>query len=151
MSARLDWDDYFLRIAHETAARSTCPRRHVGAVLVREKRIVATGYNGSPAGHPHCTDEGCYLVFEHCKRTVHAELNALLYAGDAKGATIYCTDRPCLGCANAIATAGVVEVVYDREYATDAPEVWRVLTLSGVTLRQRTAHETVHDPAQTHE
>src|SRR3989338_3165486 len=88
-SKRPDFDEYFMRIAVEVSSRATCLRRHVGAVLVKDKRIISTGYNGSTSGAPHCTEIGCLIVKrddedgstkEHCIRTVHAEENAILHA-----------------------------------------------------------------------
>jgi dCMP deaminase len=129
---RSDWNTYFLGLAFQAATRSTCPRRHVGAVLVRKKRIVSTGYNGAPPGAEHCDDAGCLIVDGHCLRAVHAETNVLLFAGDPSGTTLYLTDRPCLVCANAIATAGVAEVIYARDYGPLRDETHRVFTEAGV-------------------
>lgn len=117
---RPSWDEYFLQMATLVAGRSTCPRRHVGAVLVRDRRVVATGYNGSVRGAPHCDEVGCLLEGGHCRRTVHAELNALLqcaYHGvTSVGATLYTTDFPCLDCAKALIQAGVRSVVFRSDY-----------------------------------
>ncbi|MBX6350920.1 MAG: cytidine/deoxycytidylate deaminase family protein [Clostridia bacterium] len=121
---RPSWDDYFIEMARLVAARSTCPRRQVGAVLVRDNRLVATGYNGSVRGAPHCDEAGCLLVRqgerESCVRTVHAELNALLQCAvtgvSSQGATLISTDFPCVHCAKAIVQAGVRRVVYLSEY-----------------------------------
>ncbi|MBC9784526.1 deaminase [Heliobacillus mobilis] len=118
---RKDWDSYFLDIAFEVASRSTCPRRSVGAVIVKDKRIKATGYNGSPARLPHCADEGCYMLNHHCIRTIHAEVNALLECApdDRKGATVYVTDRPCAECSKLLISTGISRVVFARDYHTD--------------------------------
>lgn len=120
MSARPSWDDYFLRMAQLVATRATCPRRQVGSVLVREHRVVATGYNGAPSGLPHCTDVGCLMVDSHCARALHSEINALLscalHGVSSKGCTLYCTDFPCTHCAKALVQAGIVRVVYLAEY-----------------------------------
>jgi len=93
---RPDWDLYFIRIAKEVASRSTCPRAAVGAVIVKDNRILATGYNGAPAGEPHCTEVGCDMVDGHCQRAVHAETNAIAQAAkygiSVDGATLYCWD-----------------------------------------------------------
>ncbi|MCK4414920.1 MAG: dCMP deaminase family protein [Candidatus Eisenbacteria sp.] len=93
---RPDWDLYFIRIALEVASRSTCNRAAVGAVMVRDNRILSTGYNGAPAGQPHCTDEGCVVVDDHCQRAVHAEINAIINASingtSLEGATLYYWD-----------------------------------------------------------
>ena len=94
--SRPDWDLYFIRIAREVASRSTCPRAAVGAVITRNNRILATGYNGAPEGMPHCIDEGCSVVDGHCQRAIHAEANALYMAVindiSVKGATLYYWD-----------------------------------------------------------
>ena len=93
---RPDWDLYFIRIAFEVASRSTCPRALVGAVIVKDNRILSTGYNGAPAGKPHCSEEGCNLVNDHCTRAVHAETNAIAQAAKhgipLEGATLYYWD-----------------------------------------------------------
>ena len=123
MNERADWPQYFLGMAAYAATRSTCPRRQVGAVLVRDHRVIATGYNGSLRGQPHCADAGCLMVGGHCKRTVHAELNALLQCAHhgirVLGASCYCTDSPCAACAAALVQAGVVAVYYGRLHDTD--------------------------------
>lgn len=115
---RKDWDLYFLDIAFEVAKRSTCLRRTVGAVIIKDKRIKGTGYNGSPAGLPHCIDEGCAMHEGHCIRCIHAEPNAILECtpDERQGATLYCTDRPCPECQKLIITSGITKVVYAREY-----------------------------------
>jgi dCMP deaminase len=118
---RKDWDSYFMDIAFQVAERSTCPRRSVGALVVKDKRIKGTGYNGSPAGLAHCLDEGCLMVNNHCIRTIHAEINALLECTPAerRGATIYVTDRPCAECAKCIINCGISRVVFARDYPPD--------------------------------
>lgn len=120
MSARPSWDEYFMEIAGAVRGRSTCPRRSVGAVLVGDKRILATGYNGAPEGLPHCTDVGCLMVEGHCVRTLHAEQNALLQAAahgvSTEGATIYATSEPCLQCTKMLLNARVRRIVYLEPY-----------------------------------
>ena len=121
---RPSWDEYFLRMAKLAATRATCPRRRVGAVLVRDQRVLATGYNGSVRGGPHCDDVGCLIVVrdgrQSCERTVHAELNAILQCAingvSSKNSTMYCTDFPCVSCAKAMVQAGVTRVVYLSDY-----------------------------------
>lgn len=115
---RTDWDRYFLNLAHAAAERGTCPRLKVGCVLVKDRNVVSTGYNGAPSGMPHCTDVGCDMVQGSCKRTLHAESNAIDRAGrhGRAGSIAYITDFPCLNCAQKIATNGIIEVVYDRDY-----------------------------------
>lgn len=121
---RPSWDEYFMRIAREVATRSTCPRLAVGAVIVRDKRILTTGYNGSPAGMPHCEDVGCLIRIvdgrESCQRTLHAEQNAIIQAAyhgvSVRGATVYCTHQPCLVCTKMIMNAGISEVYYEGGY-----------------------------------
>jgi dCMP deaminase len=120
---RPEWDTYFMKIAHDVAARSTCDRASVGAVLVREKRILTTGFNGSPAGQPHCDEEGHLMVDGHCVRTIHAEANAIIKAAlhgvSSKGATCYVTHFPCLSCVKMLINAGIVRIVYDHSYRID--------------------------------
>lgn len=100
MKKRIDWDQYFMVQAALLASRSTCTRLSVGAVLVRDKRIIGSGYNGAVAGDEHCIDVGCYLRDGHCVRTIHAEMNALLqcakFGTSTDGAMVYVTDfRAC--------------------------------------------------------
>ncbi|MGD8397748.1 MAG: cytidine/deoxycytidylate deaminase family protein [Anaerolineae bacterium] len=117
---RPSWDDYFIEITLQVARRSTCPRAAVGAVIVRDKRILTTGYNGAPTGLPHCTEAGCLMVNDHCVRTLHAEQNAIiqgaLHGVDVSGSTIYVTHQPCLVCAKMIINAGIKRVVYAGDY-----------------------------------
>ena len=135
--SRVPWPDYWMRLAHHAATRATCPRRAVGAVLVSPaNRLIASGYNGSVAGLPHCEDAGCLLDDAgHCIRTLHAEQNALLECGphERRGATLYCTDHPCATCTKLILTSGIVRVVWDRSYAV--PEAIRdMIAASGVVF-----------------
>lgn len=117
------WDEYFMDITFEMARRSTCNRAQVGAIVVRDKRILTTGYNGSPAGLPHCTDVGCLMVGDHCVRTLHAEQNAIIQAAlhgvSTGGAAIYVTHQPCLTCAKMIINAGITRIVYGGDYPDD--------------------------------
>ncbi len=109
-----------MRITFQVARRSTCPRAAVGAVIVRDKRILTTGYNGAPANLPHCTEVGCLMVNGHCVRTLHAEQNAIiqgaLHGVDVSHSTIYVTHQPCLICAKMIINAGIERVVYAGSY-----------------------------------
>jgi dCMP deaminase len=117
---RPSWDDYFMQITFEVAKRSTCPRAAVGAVIVRDKRILTTGYNGAPMGLPHCTEAGCLMESGHCVRTLHAEQNAIiqgaLHGVDVSGSTMYVTHQPCLVCAKMAINAGIERVVYAGQY-----------------------------------
>jgi dCMP deaminase len=117
---RVSWDRYFMNLAREAATRSTCPRKSVGALVVRDKAILATGYNGSIRGLPHCTEVGCLMENEHCVRTVHAEANALLQAArhgvSIDKADIYVTASPCWDCFKLIANAGIARVLYGEFY-----------------------------------
>ncbi len=120
---RPDWDTYFIKIAYAVSERSTCDRAHVGCVLVRDKRILTTGFNGSPVGQPHCDDVGHLMVDGHCVRTIHAEMNAIIQAAlhgvSTKGATCYVTHFPCINCAKALVNAGIVRLVYHIGYRID--------------------------------
>ncbi|MDN3955441.1 ComE operon protein 2 [Sporolactobacillus laevolacticus] len=120
---RLSWDQYFMAQSHLLASRSTCTRLVVGATIVRDKRIIAGGYNGSIAGGPHCTDEGCYIVDGHCVRTIHAEMNAILqcakFGEPTDGAEIYVTHYPCIQCCKAIIQAGIKSVYFAKDYKND--------------------------------
>ena len=115
--ARPSWDEYFLEIAKVVATRSTCDRANVGAVIVKNKVILSTGYNGAPRGLPHCNDVGHEIVDGHCIRTAHAETNAIAQAAkngtSIEDASIYLTISPCYDCFKIIVNAGIKEVVYD--------------------------------------
>ena len=117
---RVSWKDYFINIAREIATRSTCDRKHVGAVIVREKTILSTGYNGSIKGLPHCDEVGCEMVDEHCVRTTHAEANAIVQAAkngiQINQSEIYVTASPCYDCFKLIANAGINVIYYDEFY-----------------------------------
>lgn len=117
---RASWDEYFMNIAREVASRSTCPRKYVGAVIVRDRIILSTGYNGSIRGMPHCDEVGHMMDDGHCVRTIHAEINAIIQAaknGTAiDGAGIYVTASPCWSCFKAIANAGVKRIVFGEFY-----------------------------------
>lgn len=117
---RASWDEYFMNIAREVATRSTCDRKHVGAVIVRDKTILSTGYNGSVRGLPHCDEDGHMMEDGHCVRTIHAETNAIIQAaknGTAiDGATIYVTASPCWPCFKTIANAGIRRIVFMEFY-----------------------------------
>jgi dCMP deaminase len=125
-NTRPTWDEYFIKIATDVASRSTCLRvpEGVGAVLVKNKHILATGYAGSFKDQPHCTDVGCLIdpVTKGCIRTVHAECNAVLQAAqhgiNIDGSTVYCTMSPCWDCFKMLVNGGIVRIVYDTEYRT---------------------------------
>jgi dCMP deaminase len=126
---RPSWDQYFMTITRQVAERSTCLRAKVGAVIVRDRSILATGYNGSPAGLPHCLEAGCLIyesrtpdgeVEQNCYRTIHAEINAITQAarnGSAiRDAVIYVTHTPCIHCMKVLINTGISTVYYDRPY-----------------------------------
>lgn len=121
---RKPWHEYFLDIADVVASRSTCDRAHVGAVLVRDKRIVACGYNGSPPGEPHCDDVGHLMIDHHCRRTIHAECNAIDQCKQqgipTEGLNIYVSHKPCPDCTKELQKAGIVITFYRREYGSDS-------------------------------
>ena len=129
MSDRPSWHQYFLTITRNVAERSTCTRAKVGAVIVRDKNILATGYNGAPAGMPHCIDAGCLVytsktptgeVEENCFRTIHAEINAIAQAAkngaSIRDADIYITHTPCIHCVKVLINTGIRRIFYEREY-----------------------------------
>lgn len=117
---RITWDQFFMAQCHLLALRSTCTRLAVGAVIVRDNRVIAGGYNGSISGGDHCIDQGCYVVDNHCVRTIHAEMNALLqcakYGTPAKEAAVYVTHFPCLPCTKSIIQAGITHIYYATDY-----------------------------------
>lgn len=117
---RISWDEYFMAQSHLLSLRSTCSRLSVGATIVKDKRIVSGGYNGSIKGDEHCIDVGCKVVEGHCVRTIHAEINAILqcskFGVGTEGATIYVTHFPCLNCTKSIIQAGIKEICYANDY-----------------------------------
>jgi dCMP deaminase len=125
------WDKYFLKLAMLVSERATCPRMHCGCVLVRNKRILSTGYNGSIPGDAHCEDDGCMIVDNHCVRTIHAEMNAILQCSihgvSTQGATAYITNMPCTNCAKSLIAAGIKEIVIFSDYHdTKAEEFFEI-------------------------
>jgi len=127
--SRIGWDEYFIKIAEMVSDRSTCNRAKIGAVIVKDRSILATGYNGSPAGQPHCTDVGC-LVYkstdpdgvteENCFRTIHAEINAITQEAKngtmINGADIYVTASPCYHCLKTLINTGIKRIFYLKPY-----------------------------------
>ncbi|MHB1017444.1 MAG: deoxycytidylate deaminase [Coriobacteriia bacterium] len=126
--SRPSWDEYFMAITDQVGQRATCTRRHIGAVIVKDKRILATGYNGVPSGLAHCAEVGCLreqrgipsgTQHELC-RGIHAEQNAVIQAarhGTAiDGAMVYCTHQPCVLCAKILINAGITEIIYRNAY-----------------------------------
>ena len=147
MSERLSWDDYFLNITRQVAERSTCTRAKVGAVIVRERSILASGYNGAPSGLPHCTEVGCLIyesrtpdgrVEENCYRTIHAEINAIAQAAkngvSIRDADMYVTHTPCIHCLKVLINTGIRRVFYDRAYKLET--VRQLLEGSDIQLLQ---------------
>lgn len=117
ISKRPSWDEYFMATAKLMSTRSTCDRLYVGAVIVKDNRIIGEGYNGSIAGHPHCDEVGHLMYEGGCKRTIHAEANALQNCTiNPKGATAYVTHYPCPDCMKALNQAGIINVVYGEYY-----------------------------------
>ncbi len=118
--SRVSWNEYFMRIAEEVATRSTCDRKHIGAVVVRDKTILSTGYNGSLRGASHCDDAGHDMDNGHCVRTVHAESNAVAQAAKngvaLDGSDLYVTASPCLTCFKLVANCGIKAVYYKEFY-----------------------------------
>lgn len=139
---RKPWDEYFMDMARMVATRATCERLVVGAVIVRDRRAIASGYNGSVAGDVHCTDAGCKLVDGHCARTIHAESNAILqcarFGVSTDGAHLYVTHFPCLSCTKQIIQSGIVKVTYAEPYRMDpyAIELFGQADVSLVELGQ---------------
>jgi len=117
---RASWDDYFMSIAQVVATRSTCPRKYVGSVLVRNRTILSTGYNGSIRGMPHCSDVGHMMEDNHCVATIHAEANAIIQAARngvmIDGADCYVTASPCWSCFKQLANAGIVRICFGEFY-----------------------------------
>jgi dCMP deaminase len=147
MTTRPTWDQYFLTITRQVAERSTCTRAKVGALIARDKNILATGYNGSPAGMPHCTDVGCLIytsttptgeLEENCFRTIHAEINAIAQAAkngaSIRDADIYITHTPCIHCFKVLINTGIRRIFYERPYKLHTLE--DLLRHTSVEIRQ---------------
>ncbi len=131
METRPSYDEYFMEMAHVVAKRSTCLRRKVGAILVKEKHILSTGYNGAPKGLKHCSETGCIREDQNIPsgerhelcRGLHAEQNAIIQAAvfgvSIKGSVLYCTNTPCIVCVKMLINAGVTEIIYAGDYPDD--------------------------------
>src|SRR5450432_977078 len=136
MDDRVPWDQYFMNIAQVVASRSTCPRKFVGAVIVRDRTILSTGYNGSIRGMPHCTDAGHMMEDNHCVATIHAEANAIIQAAKngvrIDGGTMYTTASPCWNCFKLIANSGLLRVCYGEFYRDD--RIFAVAQQVGIVL-----------------
>lgn len=143
---RPSWDEYFMDITRRVATRSTCLRRAVGAILVHDKRIIASGYNGGPSGLAHCLDIGCLREklgipsgqqHELC-RGIHAEQNAIIqaarYGVSIDGSVLYCTTQPCTQCTKMLINAGITEIVYAEGYPDDLAR--ELLDESGIIVRR---------------
>ena len=149
---RPGWDEYFMKIAQVVALRSNCSRRHVAAVIVKDHRIISTGYNGTPRGIKNCADGGCPRCSSNAPSGTsldeclccHGEENAIVQAAyhgiSVKDATLYTTFSPCLLCAKMIINAGIKEVVYGERYSIDTT-ARRILNEAGVKLRPVTMSE----------
>ncbi|NUM25452.1 MAG: dCMP deaminase [Candidatus Buchananbacteria bacterium] len=136
---RPNWDDYFMAIAKIVAARGTCDRLYASAVLVKDNRIISTGYNGSPPGLPHCNDVGHLMEEGHCVRTIHAEHNAILQAAaqggtSTIGSTIYMKYSPCIHCTKYIISAGIKRVVFEKIYRNQ--KVTEMFKQAGVVVEE---------------
>lgn len=150
-SGRQSWDEYFLGLATQAATRANCSRRRVGAVIVRNRRVRSTGYNGPPSGYGHCdagfcprasSDSPTSVDYQNCV-AIHAEANALLFADvdDRAGASLYCTDAPCFGCAKLIANSGIAEVVAGGGRYDGWDVTRRFLQDCGLRVRLLDGHE----------
>jgi|TARA_B100001964_G_scaffold237107_1_gene300022 dCMP deaminase len=117
---RASWEEYFMNIAKQVASRSTCERKHIGSVIVRDKTILSTGYNGSIRGMPHCDEAGHMMENGHCVATIHAEANAILQAAKngvmIGNSEIYITASPCWTCFKMLANAGIKKIYYGEFY-----------------------------------
>lgn len=136
MPARSTWDRYFMDIAAQVATRATCDRKHVGALLVRDKTILSTGYNGSIRGLPHCDEVGHMMENSHCVATVHAEANAIIQAAKngvgIDKATLYTTASPCWPCFQLIANSGCSKIIFGEFYRD--PRVFEYAEKLGIEL-----------------
>ncbi len=135
---RASWDRYFMNIAREVATRATCDRKHVGAVIERDRMILSTGYNGSIRGMPHCDEVGHMMDSGHCVATIHAEANAIIQAArngvGIEGASFYTTASPCWNCFKMIANAGVRRICFAEFYRDE--RIFEVAKSLGIELVQ---------------
>ena len=133
---RVQWNEYFMQIALQVSTRSTCDRKHVGAVIVRDRTILSTGYNGSIRGLAHCNDKGHMMDNSHCVRTVHAEANAIAQAAkhgiNVNNSTIYITASPCWTCFKLLANSGINEIIFGEFYQDD--RIFEAARLAGIKL-----------------
>ncbi|MEE9226793.1 MAG: dCMP deaminase family protein [Acidobacteriota bacterium] len=138
---RVDWHTYFMNIARQAATRSTCDRKQIGAVIVRDRTILSTGYNGSIRGMPHCDEVGHDMENDHCVATIHAEANAIIQAAkngvNINGAEIYTTASPCWSCFKLIANSGI-GTIYFGEFYRDRKSL-RIADQLGLSLIDLTA------------
>jgi len=136
---RIDWEQYFMAQAQLVALRSTCTRLMVGAIIVRENRIIASGYNGSVSDGDHCIDNGCYMIDGHCVRTVHAEANALLqcakFGVPTNETTMYVTHFPCLQCTKQLIQAGIKHIIYEHDYRNHDLAI-QLFSESNITIKK---------------
>ena len=136
---RIPWKQYFMMQALVIAQRSTCDRALVGSVIVKDDRMIATGYNGSVSGQPHCDDVGHLMVDGHCGRTIHSEMNALIQCAknviSTENTEIYVTYFPCFNCAKSLVQAGVKKINYYYDYHDD-PLTLKLLREKGVAIEQ---------------
>ncbi|WP_456278219.1 ComE operon protein 2 [Bacillus sp. AK128] len=145
---RISWDQYYMAQSHLLALRSTCTRLAVGATIVRDKRIIAGGYNGAISGGTHCIDEGCYVIDNHCVRTIHAEMNAIIqcakFGVPTEGAEIYVTHFPCLQCCKGIIQSGIKTVYFAQDYKNH-PYAIELFEKANVKVEQVELEEMVID------
>ena len=155
MSERPSWDEYFIKLVNEVAKRATCDRGMSGCIIVKDRRILCTGYVGSPAGFPHCSESGHLLkkvidedgtIRQHCMRTIHAEQNAICQAArygiPLNNTTLYCTMEPCRVCAMLIISSGITKVVARKKYhaAAESRELFAKAGIEMVVLEEDIVH-----------
>lgn len=139
MTERIPWNQYFMAQSVLISLRSTCNRLAVGATIVRDKRVISGGYNGSVSSEDHCIDVGCYIEDGHCLRTIHAEANAILqcskFGSSTEGASIYVTHFPCLQCTKHIIQSGIKKIYYLNDYHNH-PYAIELLEKANVAVEQ---------------
>jgi dCMP deaminase len=148
---RPSWDEYFMKLTREVSTRTTCLRRAVGAIIVKDNRILTTGYNGVPTGMRYCGEVGCLRdqlgvpsgQRQEICRGLHAEQNAIIQAArygiDIRGAKIYLTTQPCITCAKMLINVGITEIIYENSYPDELATA--MLDEAGITHRQFAAPE----------
>jgi len=137
--SRPEWNEYFMQLAQVTAQRATCDRRHVGCVIIKDRRVISSGYNASISGSPHCEENNHIIVNGECIRALHAEENAIVNAAkhgaSIENSVLYTTHFPCWNCFRKIANAGIVQIIYNEfKFSSISREILDIMLKTKVRL-----------------